>query len=179
MSGRTVVGDGPLCAGFTRSRRTLYYSPHVNAPRVARIFIGPQESGPIQEITEVEAVAGKGLVGDRYFQDGHDEHDPALEVTLFSAEGLEAGRAESGLDIEAADMRRNIMTEGIQLSDLLGRRFSAGEVTLEGLEENPPCAHLQRLAGKPLLKPMIERAGIRARIVTGGTIRAGDAIRSL
>ena len=168
-----------MCAGLTRSWREPYYSPHVNAPRVARIFIGPEESGPIQEIAEIEAVAGKGLVGDRYFQDGHEEHDPALEVTLFSAEGLEAGRADSGLDIEAADMRRNLMTEGIQLSDLLGRRFAAGDVTFEGLEENPPCARLQRLAGKPLLKPLIGRAGIRARIVTGGTIRTGDEIRSL
>ena len=151
----------------------------MNAPRVARIFIGPEESGPIREIAEVEAVAGKGLVGDRYFQGDHEEHDPALEVTLFSAEGLEAGRADSGLDIAAADMRRNLMTEGIQLSGLLGRRFSAGEVIFEGLEENPPCARLQRLAGKPLLKPLIGRAGIRARIVAGGTIRTGDEIRAL
>ena len=151
----------------------------MNAGRVARIFIGPEEGGPIQEMAEIEAVAGKGLVGDRYFQDGLDEHDPSLEVTLFSAEGLEAGRADSGLDIEAADMRRNLMTEGIQLSDLLGRRFAAGDVVFEGLEENPPCAHLQRLAGKPLLKPLIKRAGIRARIVTGGTIRKGDEIRVL
>jgi MOSC domain-containing protein YiiM len=145
--------------------------------RVARIFIGPEESGPIQELASIEAVAGKGLRGDRYFDDGNEEHDPALEVTLFSAEGLEEGRAASGLDIEAEDMRRNLMTEGVLLSDLLGRRFSAGEVVLEGLEENPPCAHLQRLAGKPLLKPLIGRAGIRARIVTGGTIKKGDEIR--
>jgi MOSC domain-containing protein YiiM len=151
----------------------------MNAGRVTRIFIGPEESGSIQEIAEVEAVAGKGLRGDRYFDDGHDGHDPALEVTLFSAEGLEAGRADSGLDITAEDMRRNLMTEGVELADLLGRRFSAGEVMLEGLEENPPCAHLQRLAGKPLLKPLIGKAGIRARIVSGGTIRAGDEIRFL
>jgi MOSC domain-containing protein YiiM len=151
----------------------------MNAGRVTRIFIGPEESGSIQEIAEVEAVAGKGLRGDRYFDDGHDGHDPAREVTLFSAEGLEAGRAESGLDIGAEDMRRNLMTEGVLLSDLLGRRFSAGEVVLEGLEENPPCAHLQRLAGKPLLKPLIGKAGIRARIVSSGTIRAGDEIRFL
>jgi MOSC domain-containing protein YiiM len=151
----------------------------MNAARVTRIFIGPDESGPIQEIAEIEAVAGKGLRGDRYFHDGRGEHDPTLEVTLFSVEGLEAGRAESGLDIEAKDMRRNLMTEGVVLTDLIGRRFSAGEVVFEGLEENPPCAHLQRLAGKRLLKPLIGRGGIRARIVTGGTIRAGDEIRSL
>lgn len=147
--------------------------------RVARIFIGPEESGPIQEVEEVEAIAGKGLRGDRYFDDGNEVHDPTLEVTLFSAEGLEAGRVESGLDIAAEEMRRNLMTEGVALSDLLGRRFSAGEVVFEGLEYNPPCAHLQRLAGKPLLKPMIENGGIRARIVQGGTIRAGDEIQPL
>jgi MOSC domain-containing protein YiiM len=151
----------------------------MNAGRIARIFIGPQESGAIQEVAEVEAVAGKGLRGDRYFYDGHQAHDPAREVTLFAAEGLEAGRAASGLDIGADDMRRNLMTEGVQLADLLGRRFSAGEVVFEGLENNPPCAHLQQLAGKPLLKLMIENGGIRARIVTGGTIRAGDEIQSL
>jgi MOSC domain-containing protein YiiM len=151
----------------------------MNAGRVTRIFIAAEESGPIQEVAEVEAVAGKGLRGDRYFDDGHDGHDPAREVTLFAAEGLEAGRAESGLDIGAEDMRRNLMTEGVQLADLLGRRFSAGEVVFEGLENNPPCAHLQQLAGKPLLKPMIENGGIRARIVIGGTIRAGDELRTV
>lgn len=147
--------------------------------RVARIFVGAEESGPIQEVEEVEAIAGKGLKGDRYFDDDGDAHDPSVEVTLFSAEGLAAGRVESGLDIVAEDMRRNLMTEGVTLSDLLGRRFSAGEVVLEGLEDNPPCAHLQRLADKPLLKPMIEKGGIRARIVNGGTIRAGDEIQPL
>ena len=153
--------------------------PVSQAGRVARLFIGPEESGPIQEIAEVEGVAGKGLRGDRYFDADEGAHDPSLEVTLFSAEALEEGRAESGLDITAEDMRRNLMTEGVQLSDLLGRRFSAGEVTFEALEENPPCARLQRLAGKRLLKPLIGRGGIRARIVTGGTIRAGDELRPL
>ena len=147
--------------------------------RVSRIFIGPEGSGPIREVEEVEAIAGKGLKGDRYFDDGNEAHDATLEVTLFSAEGLEAGRVESGLDIVAEEMRRNLMTEGVTLPDLLGRRFSAGEVVFEGLERNPPCAHLQRLAGKPLLKPMIENGGIRARIVKGGTIRVGDEIQYL
>ena len=154
-------------------------TPNMTTSRVARIFIGPEDSGPIEEVEEVEAIAGKGLKGDRYFDEDGDAHGPTLEVTIFSTEGLETGRAESGLDIAATDMRRNLMTEGLSLTELLGRRFSAGEVVLEGLEDNPPCAHLQRLADKPLLKPMISNGGIRARIVTGGTIRAGDEIRVL
>ena len=145
---------------------------------VAQIFIGPDAGAPMKRVEEVGAITGKGLEGDRYFDAGDEGHDPSLEVTLFSAEGIEAGRATDGLDIDPEDMRRNLMTEGVSLSSLIGRRFSVGEVQLEGLEENPPCAHLQRLAGKPLLKPMIDNGGIRARIIVSGTIRVGDEIRS-
>ncbi len=145
---------------------------------VAQIFIGPDAGAPMKPVEEVGAITGKGLEGDRYFDAGDEGHDPSLEVTLFSAEGIEAGRAPEGLDIDPEDMRRNLMTKGVSLSSLIGRRFSVGEVQLEGLEENPPCAHLQRLAGKPLLKPMIDNGGIRARIIVSGKIRVGDEIRS-
>jgi MOSC domain-containing protein YiiM len=147
--------------------------------RIVSIFIGPQPEHAMHEVSEVEAVAGAGLVGDRYFQ-GHvpeAERDATEEVTLIASEGISAAAAESGLDIGPADTRRNLITEGIELTKLLGRRFWVGRVELEGLEDNPPCAHLQRLAGKKLLKPMIGRGGIRARIVTSGTICAGDALR--
>ncbi len=145
---------------------------------VTQIFIGPEEGAPMKPVDEVGAISGMGLEGDRYFDAGDEEHDPGLEVTLFSSEGLEAGRTASGLDITPEDMRRNLMTEGVSLSSLIGQRFAVGEVQLEGLEENPPCSLLQQLAGKPLLKPMIDKGGIRARIVAGGTIRVGDEISS-
>lgn len=130
----------------------------------------------MKAVEEVWAITGKGLENDRYFDAGEEGHDASLEVTLFSAEGIEAGRTTSGLDISPEDMRRNLMTEGVSLSGLIGRRFSVGEVQLEGLEENPPCAHLQRLAGKPLLKPMMDNGGISARILVTGMIRVGDEI---
>jgi MOSC domain-containing protein YiiM len=149
------------------------------AARVVSIFIGPEPQQPMREVSEVEAVAGAGLVGDRYFQGGvpEDERDPTDEVTLIASEGIAAAASESGLDISPADIRRNIVTSGVEPSELLGKRFWIGEVELEGLEDNPPCAHLQRLAGMPLLKPMMGRAGIRARILTGGSIRSGDPLR--
>jgi MOSC domain-containing protein YiiM len=147
--------------------------------KVVSIFIGPEPQKPMRDVSEVEAVAGAGLVGDRYFQGDlpEDERDPTDEVTLVAAEGIAAAASESGLDISPVDIRRNIVTSGVEPSELLGRRFLIGEVELEGLEENPPCAHLQRLAGKQLLKPMLGRGGIRARILRGGTIRAGDSLR--
>jgi MOSC domain-containing protein YiiM len=145
---------------------------------VTQIFISPDAGAPMESVEEIGAITGKGLEGDRYFDAGNEGNDPSLEVTLFSTEGIEAGRATDGLDLRPEDMRRNLMTEGVSLSSLIGRRFSVGEVQLEGLEENPPCAHLQRLAGKPLLKPMIDNGGIRARILVSGKIRVGDEIRS-
>jgi MOSC domain-containing protein YiiM len=149
------------------------------AAKVVSILIGPEPQKPMREVSEVEAVAGAGLVGDRYFQGDvpEDERDPTDEVTLIASEGIAAAASESGLDISPADIRRNIVTSGVEPSELLGRRFWIGEVELEGLEDNPPCAHLQRLAGKQLLKPMMGRAGIRARILTGGSIRSGDPLR--
>jgi MOSC domain-containing protein YiiM len=133
----------------------------------------------MREVPEVEAIAGAGLVGDRYFQGDLpvQERDPTDEVTLIASEGIAAAATESGLDISPIDVRRNIVTSGIEPSELLGRRFWIGEVELEGLEDNPPCAHLQRLAGKKLLKPMLGRGGIRARILRGGSIRTGDPLR--
>lgn len=149
---------------------------------VAAVYIGPVPEGPMKQVESVKAVAGKGLEGDRYFQDDDvppQERDPTVEVTLIETEGIEAARAESGIDILPQDSRRNIHTHGVRLDELLGKRFLVGEVQLEGLEHNPPCAHLQRLADKKLLKPLVERGGIRARIVAGGTIKQGDAVRLL
>jgi MOSC domain-containing protein YiiM len=147
--------------------------------RVAALFIGPQEGGPIETREQVQAVAGRGLEGDRYFQPAEEQDRVATEeVTLFEKEGVDTGRSESGIDIRPEDMRRNIMTKGVRLRDLIGKTFWIGEVRFEGLEDNPPCRHLQGLAGKALLKPMVERGGIRARIIQGGTIAAGDLVRT-
>jgi len=147
--------------------------------KVVAILIGPEPQKPMREVPEVQAIAGAGLVGDRYFQGDvpEEERDPTDEVTLISSEGIAAAAAESGLDISPSDARRNIVTSGVEPSKLLGRRFWIGEVELEGLEDNPPCAHLQRLAGKQLLKPMLGRGGIRARILRSGSIRTGDPLR--
>jgi MOSC domain-containing protein YiiM len=147
------------------------------AGRVVGIFIGPEEGGPIQSVDEVEAVAGQGLRGDRYFRT-EAGGDPTEEVTLFSLDDLDDARREFDADIDPADLRRNLMTSGIDLDGLLGATFQVGDVVLEGLETNPPCAHLEQLAGQKLLKPLARRGGIRARIVSGGTIRPGDTIEA-
>lgn len=142
--------------------------------KVESLFIGPEEGGPVTGVDSVSAVAGHGLEGDRYFYSGKGKHDPTLEITLVQIEPLENAPAE--LDVKPIEMRRNIVTRGVTLRDLIGKEFDVGEVRIEALEDNPPCRRLSRLAGKALLKPLIEFGGIRGRIVRSGTIRPGDAI---
>jgi MOSC domain-containing protein YiiM len=154
----------------------------VDAGKVEAVYIGPEPQQPMHAVDEVNALAGQGLEGDRYFRDGAtpaEDRDPTQEVTLIEIEGIEAAGSESGLDIDPEDMRRNIVTRGVRLEGLVGKRFSVGEVQLEGLEDNPPCAHLERVSNKKVLKPMIERGGIRARILKSGSIRRGDPIRTV
>jgi MOSC domain-containing protein YiiM len=130
----------------------------------------------MQPVTEAEAVAGRGLEGDRYFQQV-ENGDPTAEITLIESEAIEAAATESGVDIRLEDTRRNIITSGVRLDDLLGKTFWLGEVMVQALEPNPPCRHLAELAGKPLLKPLARRGGVRGRIVKGGVVGAGDLIR--
>lgn len=143
--------------------------------RVVGIYIGPEPERGMRPVTEVVAVAGRGLEGDRYFQ-AAEGANPNQELTLIESERVAAAAAESGVNISPEDTRRNILTADVSLDRLLGKRFRIGEVEVEALEPNPPCLHLAELAGKPLLKPLARRGGVRGRIVKGGVIRAGDPI---
>jgi MOSC domain-containing protein YiiM len=149
---------------------------HVEAIHIAR-----DASVPMVAVSEVEACAGEGLVGDRYFEKrGFYSPRPtepgAREVTLFEGEVLDWLGSEHGISMVAGEHRRNLTTRGVRLNDLLGQRFQVGEVVLEGVKDCPPCEHLQGLAGKPVLRPLVDRGGLRARVVEGGVLRVGDAL---
>jgi MOSC domain-containing protein YiiM len=142
---------------------------------VAAIYISPSATVLPQAVTEAEARAHRGLVGDRYFEGGGTFSDwepkgPGRELTLIEREVL----TEIGLS--AAEARRNIVTAGLRLNDLVGKRFRIGTVLVEGIRLCPPCAHLDKVTGKSLLKPLADRGGLRADILSDGVIRVGDAI---
>jgi MOSC domain-containing protein YiiM len=151
-------------------------------PHVEAICITGPGSGPMLQVDEVEALVGVGLRGDRY-ADGVGFYSPrptdpgAREVTLFEAEVLEALQAEHGIRLDPVEHRRNLTVRGVRLEELLGQRFTIGEVVLEGVKDCPPCEHLVELTGKAVLKPLADKGGLRARIVVGGRIHVGDAIR--
>jgi MOSC domain-containing protein YiiM len=148
---------------------------------VEAICIAPAAGDPMQSLGEVEAIVGVGLAGDRYaagigFYSPRPTDPGAREVTLFEAEVLDTVQSDFGMALSAAEHRRNLTVRGVRLAALLGQRFRIGEVLLEGVKDCPPCEHLQQLVGKPVLQPLVDRGGLRARIVEGGTLRVGDAV---
>lgn len=148
---------------------------------VEAIYLGAVLEGPLEGVEEVEVVAGRGIRGDRYFQ---PESEPlrgseGRDVTLFEAEALEGLRAEHGIELAPNEIRRNVMTRGIRLNDLLGHRFRVGEV--EGYAEDlcDPCDHLQKLTQPGVLRGLARRGGLRADVLKGGVIRVGDVVEDL
>jgi MOSC domain-containing protein YiiM len=148
---------------------------------VAGIYIAPEGSAPMRSLEEVRALAGLGLEGDRYaMKAGTYSTKPASgrQVTLIESEAVAAAEQEYDVSIEPGATRRNIVTASVALNHLVGKEFRVGEVTLKGIRLCEPCAHMARLTEKGALKALIHRGGLRAEIVTEGTIRVGDPITS-
>ena len=135
---------------------------------IEAIHIGADEGGPLSPVESVRAFAGKGLEGDRNFREGGAK--PGQAITLVEAEIVE----DVGLAPGAT--RRQITVRGVALNDLVGKRFTVGEVECYGVELCEPCLHLQEMTRPGIIKDLVHRAGINADILTDGVIRVGDAI---
>jgi MOSC domain-containing protein YiiM len=147
---------------------------------VAGIYIADSGGEPMRSLAEVRAIAGSGLEGDRYATRAgtySSKPAPGREVTLIESEAVQAAEHEYGVRIDPGAARRNIVTSGVALNHLVGKEFRVGEVTLKGIRLCEPCAHLANLTQKGALKALIHRGGLRAEIVTEGTIRVGDEIQ--
>jgi len=134
---------------------------------------------PMRAVDRIRAIAGVGLEGDRYaLRAGHHSGDPRVDrdVTLIEAEEIESLAAGSGIVLKPGETRRNVTTRGIRLNDLVGRRFRIGGVECEGTRLCEPCEYLTDLLGKPVLAPLVHRAGLRARILGTGEIARGDEV---
>lgn len=132
---------------------------------------------PMREVETVECVAGQGLRGDRFFAFRPDYKGQA---TFFSAEVFDEVRSLSG-DPELAPSapRRNIVLRGVDLNDLVGQRFEIGGVRFEGVEECAPCEWMDRAIGAGAKASLRGRGGLRARILTSGSLRRGRAVLQL
>jgi MOSC domain-containing protein YiiM len=149
--------------------------------RVEHIHIARSKGGPAEAVGEIEVVKGIGVVGDRHaLAPGEwDESHVGEELTLVETEALEMLARDHDIHLQPGETRRNVTTRGIALNDLVGRRFKVGEVVAEAVELCEPCQHLMSLVGKPILRPLAHRAGIRVLVIEGGRIQVGDAIEAL
>ena len=151
------------------------YGTPTGAGAVAGILIAPVAEAPLVPVGSVVALPGKGLAGDRYAAGGGTFSGPGrgYQLTLVEAEVLDE------IQLRWEDARRNIVTTGLSLYPLVGRRFRVGPVQCIGRRLAEPCAHLEKLARPGLLRPLVHLGGLRADILTGGTISVGDEVSVL
>jgi len=145
---------------------------------VVSINIAPAAESALAAVEQARAVPGKGLAGDRYFDQAgtFSKPQPDRELTLIESEAIEAFSRELEIGFPASAARRNIVTRGVPLNHLVGREFQIGEIRVRGLKLCEPCSHLARLSHEGVLPGLVHRGGLRAQILTEGIIRAGDAI---
>jgi len=149
---------------------------------VEAIVIAPEAEVAMHQVDRAVARAGRGLEGDRYFDERgtfSNVHGRGYDLTLIEAEALDTIDLASGR-LTPEQARRNIVTRGIGLNALVGERFRVGDVECFAQRLCEPCAHLERLTaatGRPgTLRALIHKGGLRADVLNDGEIRVGDEI---
>lgn len=179
-----ATADLPLSSAFAVASLDPVIAP-LPAPRplsgtVEQLAVAPAAGAPMQLVPSARAVAGRGLEGDRY-ADGAGTFSPraasrpGYELTLIAAEVVEELTARDAR-LDFLSTRRNVLTRGMDVNALVGRDFRIGDVLCRGLRPCEPCAHLERLAGPGLLRPLVSRGGLRADVLSGGEIAPGARI---
>jgi MOSC domain-containing protein YiiM len=148
---------------------------------IISIFIAPGAGAPMISVNEARLEEGLGIVGDRYYSDQGTFSEklkggPDSEITLIESEQIDNFNRLNGLKLNYGSLRRNVVTQGIDLNKLVNVRFRIGETLLEGIRLCEPCTHLASLVSEKVLPGLVHRGGLRARIVSGGSIRPADSI---
>jgi MOSC domain-containing protein YiiM len=141
--------------------------------QVEGIYITSKHGAQPEPVESARAVAGRGLEGNRYF---YEDAPPGRAITLIAAEAVEAMEREQGISIEPRESRRNVVTRGIDVNDLVGKRFRVGDVECQGIELCEPCTDLQAMTKPGVIKGLAHRGGLNADILGDGAINVGDAV---
>lgn len=178
---RLPVRDGYVVAACDPAAPSRT-SPPATEGRVEAVVVAERAEAPMRQVSTVRAIPGRGLEGDRYADAAgtftpRDGRRGGYDLTLVEAEVLDRLALPGGRRLGYADARRNIVTRGLDLNALVGRRFMVGEVECLGRRLCEPCAHLERLTHPGVLRGLIHRGGLRADIVTGGSIDEGAVVR--
>ena len=141
---------------------------------ILKLGIAEKNNFPINEMDSIKVLANQGIVGDRHFSKFNDAYN---QLSLIESENIDYYNIKYGLNIPYKDFRRNIITKGIKLNDLVGKRFQIGKVELEGIDLCRPCKHLSEILDQDnIIKEFLRRGGLRCQILTSSTIEVGDKI---
>ena len=144
---------------------------------VSKICITSKSAEEMQDVNTVEVIASKGIVKDRYFNENNNQD---IQITLIESENIDYYNQISETNIPYISFRRNIITKGIQLNDLVGKEFLIGNVKIKGHRLCAPCRYLQEmLKQKNLVKKLLNRGGLRCEILTDGIISVNDPINQI
>tara|TARA_B100001109_G_C18705788_1_gene400144 strand:- start:6 stop:452 length:447 start_codon:yes stop_codon:yes gene_type:complete len=143
--------------------------------KVIKIGITSLNNKKIEEVDSIEVQSNKGVIGDRHFK---EYNDPYCQLSLIESENIDYFNIKYNLNIRYVDFRRNIVTKGIKLNELIGKKLLIGKVEVEGIDLCRPCRHLTEiLSQKNILKEFIRRGGLRCQILSSSTININDEIK--
>tara|TARA_B100000035_G_C20896714_1_gene507504 strand:+ start:451 stop:897 length:447 start_codon:yes stop_codon:yes gene_type:complete len=144
---------------------------------VYKLGISNKNNQPIKEVDSIDVLANQGVVGDRHFK---EFNDPYNQLSLIESENIDHYNIRFGLSIPYIDFRRNVVTKGIKLNELIGKKILVGNVELEGIDLCRPCRHLTEVLGQDnILKEFLRKGGLRCQVLSSSTIKVGDKIKVL
>ncbi len=142
--------------------------------KVFKLGITSKNNQEIKEVESIEVLTDKGVVGDRHFK---NFNDPYCQLSLIESENIDYYNIKYGLNISYINFRRNIVTKGIHLNELVGKKFKIGNVKVEGIDLCRPCRHLTEiLSQNNILKEFLRKGGLRCQILSSSKITIGDKI---
>ena len=145
--------------------------------KVYKLGISTKNNQPIKEVNSIDVLASQGVIGDRHFK---EFNDPYNQLSLIESENIDDYNIKYGLNIPYLDFRRNIVTKGIQLNNLVGKKILVGNVEVEGIDLCRPCRHLTEVLGRSnILKEFLRRGGLRCEVLSSSSIKIGDKIKVL
>ena len=143
--------------------------------KIIKIGFTKDHNKEIIETSEIDLIAGKGIVNDRHFK---DYNDPLNQLSIIESENIDEYNLKYQLNIPYLNFRRNIVTRGIKLNDLVGKKISVGFVKLEVLDLCRPCRHLsEKLGRNDIIKEFLRKGGIRCQIINNGKISLNNKIK--
>ena len=145
--------------------------------KVIKLGFTEKNNQKIKEVKTINVIKNQGILGDRHIR---EFNDPFSQLTLIESENIDYYNSKYGLNIPYIDFRRNIVTQGIKLNELVGKKILIGDVRVEGIDLCRPCRHLNEILNQNnILKEFLRKGGLRCQILNSSKINLGDQIKIL